>query len=59
MVSNRAPSYKAIALAILKNDHHLYSLGFAQKESKILQDIINAKKENAQLELFYPRGYPS
>jgi len=26
---NLAPSYKAIALAILKNDHHLTSLGYS------------------------------
>lgn len=26
--SGRAPSYKAIAMAILKNDHHLTTLGF-------------------------------
>lgn len=28
-----APSYKAIALAILKNDHGLQSLGFSMPES--------------------------
>ncbi len=30
MQSGRAPSYKAIALAILKNDLHFYSLGFSR-----------------------------
>lgn len=29
-----APSYKAICLAILKNDHSLTSLGFSAKKSK-------------------------
>jgi len=33
MDSNRAPSYKAIAIAILKNDAHLHSLGFTKKVS--------------------------
>lgn len=29
-----APSYKAIALAVLQNDHGLQSLGFSHQESK-------------------------
>jgi predicted phosphoadenosine phosphosulfate sulfurtransferase len=39
---NLAPSYKAIALAILKNDHSMQSLGFTPKPSKIYSVI---KKE--------------
>lgn len=31
---NLAPSYKAIAIAILKNDHNLISLGFSATRSK-------------------------
>jgi predicted phosphoadenosine phosphosulfate sulfurtransferase len=31
--TGRAPSWKSIAIAILKNDHHLHSLGFAKKET--------------------------
>lgn len=31
---NLAPSYKAIALAIMKNDHSMSSLGFSQKKSE-------------------------
>lgn len=31
---NLAPSYKAIAIAILKNDHGLESLGFVNKKSE-------------------------
>jgi predicted phosphoadenosine phosphosulfate sulfurtransferase len=34
MKLNLAPSYKAIALALLKNDHNLKSLGFTPKKSK-------------------------
>lgn len=30
---NLAPSYKAIAMAILKNDHNMESLGFTPKKS--------------------------
>jgi predicted phosphoadenosine phosphosulfate sulfurtransferase len=32
--SNRAPSYKAIAIAILKNDHSLKTLGLKGTHSK-------------------------
>ena len=34
MRSNLAPSYKSIALAILKNDHYMVSLGFSSKKTK-------------------------
>jgi len=30
---NKAPSYKKICLAILKNDHQLKTLGFTEKKS--------------------------
>lgn len=30
---NLAPSYKAVAIAILKNDHNLISLGFSAPKS--------------------------
>ena len=43
MNSGRVPSYKAIALAILKNDIGLIGLGFEAKESKFYADIIRAK----------------
>jgi len=45
MKVNRAPSYKAIALAILKNDHHLISLGFSGPDSDWYRVL---KKEHAQ-----------
>lgn len=34
MNRNLAPSYKAICLALLKNDHNLESLGFSAKKSE-------------------------
>lgn len=33
-IFDKAPSYKRIALAILKNDHSLQSLGFTPKKSE-------------------------
>lgn len=33
MEDNLAPSYKAIAIAILKNDHHMTALGFSAPHS--------------------------
>lgn len=44
--SKRAPSYKAIALCILKNDHLLIGLGFSEKES----DLWKAFRENEKEE---------
>jgi len=47
-VAKRAPSYKAIALAILSNDHNLHSLGFSQKESHLTGLLYeeSAKRKN-------------
>ena len=44
MKSMRAPSYKAIAIAILKNDHNLHSIGFTERESALCQGLIDARK---------------
>lgn len=47
VTSGYAPSYKAICVAILKNDHSLQSLGFSPKKSewyKILKGIELKKK---------------
>lgn len=33
--SGRVPSYKAVAMAILRGDLNFYSLGFARKESSL------------------------
>ena len=38
--TQRVPSYKAIAVSILKNDFNFQTLGFAQKESPILDEVI-------------------
>lgn len=43
--SNRAPSWKAIAMAILRNDHNLHSLGFQTIEPKIFWELIEMGKE--------------
>lgn len=55
MKSGRAPSYKAIAIAILSNDIYFYSIGFEQRQSSILTGIINSnrpKPEKQQLDIF-------
>ena len=45
MASNRVPSYKAIAHAILRNDHNLLSLGFAQRETDLVFELLERSKE--------------
>src|SRR5574343_634066 len=52
--SGRAPSYKALAMAILKNDLHLYSLGFQCDESDLVKELrlINSYKNNSQIDMF-------
>ena len=53
MKSMRVPSYKAIALAILDNDLHLYQLGFQPHVSHWYRAIkMNEKKDDSQQELF-------
>lgn len=54
MAQNRAPSYKAVAMAILKNDHKLRSLGFGEQEPEwIMQMVRNQQRAQCgQLELF-------
>lgn len=52
---NLAPSYKAIAMAILRHDHGLQSLGFAAEESpwyRTLKRIELSQRDGAQLWLF-------
>lgn len=52
-----APSYRQIAIAILKNDHSLKSLGFEPKQSKyydVLKKIeLTNRGVSIQLKLFY------
>ena len=53
MQSMRAPSYKAIAMAILNNDLYLSSLGFQPHVSHWYRAIkTNEKKNNNQIEMF-------
>jgi len=46
-----APSYKAIAIAILKNDHPMKSLGFTPKKSKWYNELkrIEIEKRNEKI----------
>ena len=58
--AGRAPSWKAVAIALLKNDLHLYSLGFSRPaysdQSRVIAKATIATTgslpENYQLELF-------
>ena len=52
--TGRAPSYKAIAMAILRNDLNFYSLGFHEKESRYFRQLKDAKKraDSPQEEMF-------
>lgn len=46
--ANRVPSYRAIAVAILSNDHQLTSLGFQARQSVILDTLLELRREGAQ-----------
>ena len=55
--AGKAPSWKAIAIAILKNDLNLYSLGFSKRESAVLNQIVEDARseregEDMNLDLF-------
>jgi predicted phosphoadenosine phosphosulfate sulfurtransferase len=52
--SMRAPSYRAIAVAILKNDHTLSTLGFSRKETELSETLMAEKKrkENSQTDFW-------
>lgn len=54
MKSMRVPSYKAIAMAILNNDLHLYALGFQPHISHWYRTVKNKPEEgnSKQLNLF-------
>jgi len=43
--TNRVPSYRAIAVAILSNDHQLSSLGFQSRESVILDTLLDLNRQ--------------
>lgn len=44
--TNRVPSYRAIAVAILSNDHQLSSLGFQSRPSAILGALLELRKQD-------------
>ena len=46
MIKNLAPSYKAIALAILNNDMYLSSLGFSRPKSEFYNAIKSIEISN-------------
>lgn len=43
--SMRAPSYKAIAIALLRNDHCMKSLGFVPDQSCYYKEIVSRRKQ--------------
>ena len=50
--TNKAPSYKAVATAILSNDLNLHSLGFSPKVSPVYKELkrIEIERRNASLQ---------
>lgn len=44
MRSMRVPSYKALAIAILKNDFNLLSVGFSRKETDLSNELLEADR---------------
>lgn len=50
--SGRAPSWKAVAIAILQNDHRCASLGFSQKESFLETAVkqLASKRDSVQID---------
>lgn len=55
--AKRAPSYKAIAIAILKNDLHLRALGFDMEENDLCRSLRAEKKrtEDKQMNINFSR----
>lgn len=50
----RAPSYKAIAMAILRNDHNLHSIGFSERKSETVNMLLqmDRKQKDKNYDLF-------
>lgn len=44
--SHRVPTYKKIALAILRNDHQLKSLGFSMPETSLTSQLKDMKDDS-------------
>ena len=45
MQSNRAPSWRAVAVAILRNDHKLHGLGFSDAEPETVIRLFRERRE--------------
>jgi hypothetical protein len=62
LYSGRVPSWKAIALAILRNDLQLRALGFSRtytaEQLRLLATIERLQAEEKQLNLFHPTYGP-
>ncbi len=52
--AGRAPSWKSIAMCLLKNDMHLRGIGFGRTDSSLVDDLYRKKREeeNPQIRLF-------
>lgn len=42
--SKRVPSWKAVAIAILENDHNLHSLGFGMRETPLSLSLMGREE---------------
>jgi len=49
--NGRAPSYKKIAMAILKNDLNFHSIGFAKEESELTKMLMQENAQNGKNQL--------
>jgi len=52
--SGRVPSWRAVAIAILRNDHNLHSLGFGSEQTQLERELKQSRQQNdsPQQELF-------
>ena len=44
----RVPSYQEIAIAILRNDNNLKSLGFSVQESELVKNLRQSRKSDIE-----------
>jgi len=51
----KAPSYKAIAMAILNNDLNFHSIGFSREESSLSIYLMSEIKKTNQINLLILR----
>lgn len=52
MQSGRVPSYKQLAICLLKNDLRLIGAGFEYGDIQLIRNLKNMRTEKKQLELF-------